>query len=510
VQLGTLPDGKALVTPYDFGTAAENIARLLQTLDADGNHLNGIDLGAAATALADVTFDASGFIADATAFETAIQPVLDAALGAGATLIDAATAIANLDAALDTTFDVAELADRVLVIDLPSEAETGLMVFEPLANAGDSGSSVELILLSDTLDAGGFGLTTVLDWSVDANGALVLSDPIEPLFTITVTRMGGSAGVISIALTDGIDNLVGSFLVPVSGVELDLSGDRGRSFDVATASGTERLSFFPGGTFTRVVNDVTTEGSWSLDSGGSLLTTRDVNNIVTLSVLLNGSLVSGGETLTFTATDLSGDPAAPVYELVTMFPGSIVPVSFPDPSTALGYTFTTGTVASAPLDPTLQAIFDGTGVTGSFSYANWAPAVGVSGGQGAPGSVVYAGAMLDLAGTVNGFAFSGAIGFASVGNDRYVVNDPAGADLMTIGDLSLDSGFEIGDYRLIGVRWFWIEGVTTPDDFLASDLLPATPPEALTGRLALDFELISNPQSTSIVFFDGLMVSPAP
>ena len=70
VELGSLPDGQALVTPYDFGEAAENIARLLQTLDADSNHLNGIDLTAAATALADVTFDASGFIADATTFET--------------------------------------------------------------------------------------------------------------------------------------------------------------------------------------------------------------------------------------------------------------------------------------------------------------------------------------------------------------------------------------------------------------------------------------------------------
>ena len=43
VQLGTLPDGKPLVTPNDFGAATENIARFLQTLDADGEHINGID-----------------------------------------------------------------------------------------------------------------------------------------------------------------------------------------------------------------------------------------------------------------------------------------------------------------------------------------------------------------------------------------------------------------------------------------------------------------------------------
>jgi len=507
VQLGTLPDGQARVTPYDFGAAAENIARLLQTLDADGNPLNGIDLAAAATALANVTFDASGFVADATTFEAAIQPVLDAALGAGATLIDATTAIANLDAALDTTFDVAELADRVLVIDLPSIGDKGFVVFDPLANAGDSGSSLELILLSDTLDAGGFGSTTELDWAVDGGGALLLSDPFDASFVIVINKLGGG-NVMSISLTDGVDEIVGSFLVPVSGVAADLSGDFGRSFDLATASGTERLTFFADGTFTQVVNDLTAEGLWSLAAGGSLLSTTDANNQVTLSVLLDGSLVTGGETLTFTATNLSGDPAAPVYDLVAMFPGSLVPVSFPDPSTAIGYAFTTGTVAISPLDPTLQSLFDGTAVSGSFSYANWAPAYGVSGDQAAPGSVIYAGAVLDLTGTANGLAFGGATGFAVVGNDRYA--NAGGVDLLMLGDTSLDAGFEIGDYRLIAVRWFWIETDTTPDDFLASDLLPATLPEALTGRLALDFELISDPQTTISVFFDGFTLTPAP
>jgi hypothetical protein len=138
VQLGTLPDGQPVVTPYDFGAAAENIARLLQTLDADANHLNGIDLTAASTALSDTTLDASAFVSDATTFETTIQPVLDTALGVGATLIDAATAIANLDAGIDSTFDVEELAGSVLVLDLPSESDTGIVIFEPLADPGDN------------------------------------------------------------------------------------------------------------------------------------------------------------------------------------------------------------------------------------------------------------------------------------------------------------------------------------------------------------------------------------
>ena len=507
VQLGTLPDGQPLVTPYDFGDAAENIARLLQTLDADGNHLNGIDLTAATTALADVTFDASGFIADPVTFEAAIQPVLDAALGAGATLMDAATAIANLDAALDTTFDVAELADRVLVIDLPSEAETGFMVFDPLANAGDSGSSVELILLTDTLAAGGDGLTTELDWSVDENGLLILSDPLDASFTITIERLGGSSGVISISLTDGVDEIVGSLLIPATGVEADLTGGESRSFDVATSTATERVTFFSNGIVSRVAGTVTTDGQWSLGSGGSLISTNDANNEVTLSVLLEGSFAGGGETITFNAINLSGDPDAPVYELVEMFPGSIVPVTFPDPSTAVAYTFATGNTPSSQ-DAVLASLFAGTSVSGSFRYANWVPPLGVLETQPNPGAVLYPGALLDLTGSVNGLNFSGAIGFAVVGNERYV--NAGGVDFMQLGDFSLDEAFEIDNYRLVRVRYFWIETTTTPDDFLDSDLLPATPPEGLTGRLALDFELISDPQTLVFLFFDDFLINPAP
>jgi hypothetical protein len=63
---------------------------------------------------------------------------------------------------------------------------------------------------------------------------------------------------------------------------------------------------------------------------------------------------------------------------------------------------------------------------------------------------------------------------------------------------------------LVRVRYFWIESVTTPGDFLDSDLLPSTPPEGLTGRLALDFELISDPQTLAILFFDDFVTNPVP
>ena len=503
VVLGTLPDGQPLVTPYDFGDAAENIARLLQTLDADGDHLNGIDLTVAAPALADISFDASGFVADAATFETAIQPVLDAALGAGSTLIDAATAIANLDASLDTTFEVAELADRVLVVDLPSEAETGFLVFEPLADPADTGSTVELFLLTDTLAAGGDGLTTELDWSVDDNGLLLLTDPLDVGFTITIERLGGSSGVISISLTDGVDELVGSLLIPATGVAEDLSGDTGRSFEFATATGTEVISFFSNGATSRVDGSVVTSGTWNLSAGGSLISTFDSSNNVTLSVLLNGGFVTGGETITFTGTNISGDPVAPTFELADMFPGSIVPISFPDPTTAVPYNFTTGNAPSSQ-DPTLESLFVGASVSGSFRYANWVPPIFVLNS----GSVVYPEALLDINGTVNGLTFSGAIGFGVVGNERFQ-SGADNVDFMQLGDGSLDSTFEIGNYRLIQARGFWIEGSTTQEDFLQNDLLPETPPEGLTGRMALDFELIDSPGTQSSVFFQDFVITPA-
>ena len=221
---------------------------------------------------------------------------------------------------------------------------------------------------------------------------------------------------------------------------------------------------------------------------------------------MDGGLVTGGETITFTATNL-GAPDDPVYEIAEMFPGSIVPVSFPDPSTAIPYSFSTDNAPTSQ-DPVLETLFAGTSVSGSLSYANWVPPFVVLDGANLAGAVVYPGAMLDLTGSVNGLKFAGAVGFGIVGNERY--QPLGGVDFMQLGDGALDSNFEIDDYRLIGVRWFWIETGTTPDDFLASDLLPATPPEALIGRLALDFERISDPQTQPILFFEGLALAPAP
>jgi hypothetical protein len=515
VQLGTLPDGQPVVTPYDFGAAAENIARLLQTLDADGNHLNGIDLAAASTALSGTILDASAFISDAITFETTIQPILDTALGAGATLIDAATAIANLDAGIDSTFDVEELAGSVLVLDLPSalpsESDKGIVFFEPLADPGDTGSTVEMLMFSDTIAEGGDGSTTVLDWSVDANGILNITDPIDST-VITIEKVGGSFGVISLLLTQGAEQLVGSFLIPANGVAMDLSGDDGRSFDAVDASGTSLVTFFPELFLSLVSNDLVFIEEWDLDATGSVLVIFGANDELSLSVILDGSFVTGGDTMTFAITFLGGTPEEPIFQLDEMILGTLTPLVFPDPSTAVSYNFTTSATAFSPADPALAALFAGS-VSGSFSYANWVPPFAVSPGPVAPGGVVYLDAMLDLDGSVNGMDFTSPFGFAFVANDRF----GAGVDFMSLGTGPLITGFDVGGYTLTDVRWFWIEGAggtgtppstCNPPDFLASDLLPAAPPTTHFGRLALDFELISDPQVLATVFFQDFAITP--
>jgi hypothetical protein len=63
---------------------------------------------------------------------------------------------------------------------------------------------------------------------------------------------------ISLLLTQGTEQLVGSFLIPANGVAMDLSGDDGRSFDSVDASGTSLFTFFPDLFLSRVSNDIVT------------------------------------------------------------------------------------------------------------------------------------------------------------------------------------------------------------------------------------------------------------
>ena len=396
VEIGTLSDGAALVSPYDFGAQqAENIARFLQTLDADGIHLNGIDLTAAATALAGTTLDASIFDGDAAAFEAAIAPALETALGPGATLIDGALAIANLDMALDTTFELDEVAGLVYIVEIPSDADTGIVVFDALADPADTGSSLEMFMESDTLDAGGDGTTTQLDWSVDTDGVLTVTDPDDGE-SLELTRTGGSMGVISVDVSDGVDTLEALFWIPAGGSEMDLTGDNDRTYILDDTEGVAGLTFLDNGSSTRVLDQAVTGETWTL-TAGTLITTQGSDLVVHKTILRDGNLVAGGSTLSFVATNLSGDPDNPELQLEALHAGSLAPVTLPDPLTAEPYTFSTGNSPTSQ-DATLGALFAGTSVSGSFNYANWLPPIAVLSGPGLPGATLYVGSLLDPSG----------------------------------------------------------------------------------------------------------------
>ena len=75
------------------------------------------------------------------------------------------------------------------------------------------------------------------------------------------------------------------------------------------------------------------------------------------------------------------------------------------------------------------------------------------------------------------------------------------------------SGFDIGAFRLVNVRMFWIEPLQGAPDFLTNDALLAGLP-TFAGRLVLDFVPISPigappTAPTSFAFFDGLRVTRA-
>lgn len=523
VVLGTLPDGAAVITPSDFGAAAEiNIARFLQTLDADGDPSNGIDLTAAAIALEGTVLDDAVFVSDATTFEIAIAPALEVALGPGVALIDEVTAVANLVAATDTTFDVAELAGRVFVAVFPGEDDFGVMNFAPLLDPGDLGSTVETMLRNDTLEAGGDGTVTVDDWSVDNSGVLTITNPNEP-GPITVEKMGGSARAISIVVTDGTEEIVGTLLVPTTVNVAALAGESGKTYAIelfglpADELDEENIivTFYPNGILAEPDGPDLFLQSWEIDPNGVFITVveEEFPDEASIVVLVNGSFASGGDLLIVDTTTLSGDPTV---QIDLMLEGTLTLVSTTTPAVPISYNFASGVLSSG--DPALTALFAGLSVSGTFDYDNVTAPRLVVGEGSVIGSVLYIETMTNLVGSVDGMNFSDLIGLVLVGNDRFV---PGGlTDFFAVdADPGLNSsappeafnlvGFEINGFTLVNVRMFWIEGQLGIMDFLSNEALPTVLP-GFEGRLALDFTPTANPGVVSSVFFDGLIVGPSP
>lgn len=174
------------------------------------------------------------------------------------------------------------------------------------------------------------------------------------------------------------------------------------------------------------------------------------------------------------------------------------------------YEFVTGPVNSAP--PWAPEITPGSTVSGTFEYDPGAP---LTGPGTLPGTLLYRGASSALAGSVQGLAFSDPAGAAVVGDEQTgTPPGTSGVDLLTLLADTRGScdpcdfqGFVLGDYQLVNVRLFWLEGAVGAPDFLSNSDLPTLLPE-FPGRLALDFISTTGEGPTLFVFFDGLLVQP--
>ena len=199
---------------------------------------------------------------------------------------------------------------------------------------------------------------------------------------------------------------------------------------------------------------------------------------------------------------------------------------------SIGYSFSTGTVAEGSNAQIAALLGDNATVSGSFTYDTaGATYAGNTGALGLGGNAeLYLRATSDIVGTVGGFSFSDATGGIALSNNNpapypYLDTLQMGADLSpALGSNQAPSQvprnlvyFETGGYRLHNVRLLWLSGQGGAGDFLSGTDLPEQLPTDLSGRLALDFVLSSDPTNLAntpyysrTVFFDGLVLSPVP
>ncbi|TAK94424.1 MAG: hypothetical protein EPO09_09695 [Aquabacterium sp.] len=205
-------------------------------------------------------------------------------------------------------------------------------------------------------------------------------------------------------------------------------------------------------------------------------------------------------------------------------------LTFAAPTT---YTFTTGTGSAMAYSEVANLLGTTATVSGQFTYdpqaSQFGNALELGFGESA---VIYLGtppalAFSGLSGSVGGHSFSDPYGTVAIGNDRpessgvqdviHITADPTpkvGSNTTPSNYPRQLSTFEIGDYRLDNVRFFWLQGADGADDFLTSTDLPAQLP-AHAGVLALDFVRISDPGNlantpyyNNSVFFGNLLVQP--
>ena len=326
VEIGTA-QGAPACTPRDFGVAQNNIARFLQSLDADGDPSNGIDLVDAQARLSGVDIPASAFEVSAVAFgnDTAISGAISIG-NPGAVLIDESTAVTNLNAGTDLTFDKNEIAGQGFIVIIPSENDIGYFGFDPLADPSNTGSASTSIFFSETLVGDGEGEGTDYSWDVDlGTGVMTLTNLDDISDVVTLLRQGGSSRSIGFTFTtvEAQFPQAGTLIRPIIVTALDLAGGSSRAYDVSTPSGVSRVTFDADGTFDILDSDQGTDtGTWSIDDNEVLLTLAiDGATEVIGAVLIDGDFESGG---TLVVAEGSMGQFWPIW--VDLFDAPIVPV----------------------------------------------------------------------------------------------------------------------------------------------------------------------------------------
>jgi len=170
-------------------------------------------------------------------------------------------------------------------------------------------------------------------------------------------------------------------------------------------------------------------------------------------------------------------------------------------SIPITYSFSTGTSATGNNSALVTAL-DGMSVTGTFDYDSSSPATGTVSGGAIDGSTIYNQGIANLAGSVGSNLFSDLFGGIIVGDD--VIGSTS--DFFRLSFNIDGTGFNIGDFALIGLRIDWIEGPIVPTDFLSGQGLPDVLFD-FPGRLALDF---ASSTESGTVFFSGATVTSVP
>jgi len=307
VQLGTLDDGAAICTPNDF-VIPENIARFLQSIDADGIPSNGIDVSTAASALANTNVPSSVFENPNSTDFAADTAIIGALATTGDALLDTATTNTNLRNGTDSTFDAVELAGFAFAVSSPLDAGLGIVKFDVLVNSGDQGSTGSNTPFDETIAQGGSGIGDDFSWNIDAAGVLTLS--FTDGSTASVKKSGSSSRAITgIVSEPGSAPSIITLLKPLSVTETNIcgapvtqNGVSTKSFTISYAGGTEVLTFKSDGTMTGVGSiDGPWSGFWSVNVIApdviqviDAITPEAVPADWTFVILLDGSFANGG------------------------------------------------------------------------------------------------------------------------------------------------------------------------------------------------------------------------